>query len=322
MEKLATKSKNALTKSKKLSQNQSNKLTLIDHIESVVEHAENSKLSVEFYKNVKVHADYIGNKLELNPVQSLLISLFMDKSDNCRIELRELSKYVGCPNIKIIGLMNELDVLAAKRYLLCRSNEDGYYFRILKDFVDFTRKEIPYIPIQYTHLDKYSLFFVIKKLLKLRDKEDLLFDILVDDLIYMVENNKHIKFCKKIVRFKNDRESFAILILFCSLLINYNANIICLEYELRGFIEDCTGEQEKIMREMSQGKHFLMSSNENMVEFSKDSGFQKPDFFQLTKKAKEELLSDYHLEDEKIKLTKEFIHHNLLIKKDLYYNDR
>ncbi|MEG2478997.1 MAG: hypothetical protein RSA50_01845, partial [Mucinivorans sp.] len=75
-------------KPKRLSKKQVQELNLIGHIEQVVEQSENSKLSVAFYKNVKPHTDYIGQMLELTPVQAMLISLFVFMAAIC-LYLRE-----------------------------------------------------------------------------------------------------------------------------------------------------------------------------------------------------------------------------------------
>lgn len=42
-----------------------------------------------FTEQLRFTSDYVGKTLELTPVQSVLISLFINNSDNQRIELKK-----------------------------------------------------------------------------------------------------------------------------------------------------------------------------------------------------------------------------------------
>jgi len=294
-------------------------LNLIGHIEKIVDQAKDSKLSTEFYKTVKPHTDYVGKALDLTPVQSILISLFINNCDNSHIELNVLSRTVNCSNVTMIRLMNDIDVLVKKKYIRSLQNDDTSQFSVPNDFIDAVRKEISYVPTQYINLDKDSLFVAIEKLIKLREYCEYSYQSLIDELSYIVEKNQHLEFCKKINLYRIDSNCFLILIAFCSLLVNEDDNMV----GIHNFIDilENKGSQRSTARDMECGEHLLMKGGFNMIEFTNDGGFENHEFFKLTDKAKTELLSDYKLKTVESKSMRVLLAHASIAKKELYYNE-
>ena len=76
-------------------------LTLLSAMEEIVERAEDSKLSDEFFKEAKRPIAYVGERLELTPAQNVLLALFMNRCYDSRILLSELADDVKCRAIRI-----------------------------------------------------------------------------------------------------------------------------------------------------------------------------------------------------------------------------
>ena len=57
------------------------RLNLLTAIEQIVELSEGSTLSEEFYVKARRYVRYVAKKLSLTPVQAVLFSLFVDKSE-------------------------------------------------------------------------------------------------------------------------------------------------------------------------------------------------------------------------------------------------
>ena len=70
--------------------------TLFEHIESVVKQVENSGLSDDFFIKVEKSVQYISQKMNLTSIQAVLFSVFIEHSDDNRIYISELSKFMGC----------------------------------------------------------------------------------------------------------------------------------------------------------------------------------------------------------------------------------
>lgn len=306
-------------KPKRLSKKQVQELNLIGHIEQVVEQSKYSKLSVAFYKSAKPHIDYIGQKLELNPVQSVLISLFVNNSDDRRIELKYLSRYVGCTHIAMIGLINDIEVLVSKKYIRSIQSDDVRQFSVPNEFIDAIRKEAPYAPTQYTNLDTDAVFVAIEEILKLRDDGEYSFQSLLEDLTFIVENNRQVTFCRKVNKYLYDDNLFVILTTFCSLLVNDDDNMVGF-HDFIDLLED-KREQKRITRGMQDGTYSLMKGCLDFIECINNDGFEDHEYYKLTNKACEELLSDYQLKRSETKSQKEFLLHTSLAEKRLFYNE-
>jgi hypothetical protein len=61
------------------------KLTLLEHIEQIVELSLKSGLKDDFFEKAKPHLKYVKRVLQLNDVQAVFMSHFMDQSDSSRI---------------------------------------------------------------------------------------------------------------------------------------------------------------------------------------------------------------------------------------------
>lgn len=111
-----------------------------------------------------------------------------------------------------------------------------------------------------------------------------------------------------------------ILTAFCSLLVNDDDNMIGF-HNFIDLLED-KSEQRRTKRDMERGKDLLMADCYKMIDYVNDDGFKNHEYFRLTKKAKEELLSEYDLRDTQTKPRKEFLLNTSLAKKELFYNER
>ena len=55
-------------------------LGILAHIEKIVELSENSELNNEFFEKAKPHIDLLKKRLQLNDMQVVLLSHFIDKA--------------------------------------------------------------------------------------------------------------------------------------------------------------------------------------------------------------------------------------------------
>ena len=87
------------------------KIDLLMAVEKIVELAKKSQLNKEFYRKADKYIKYVSDKLDLTKEQSVVLALFINRSDDNRILLRELSEDVECSTARILRYMNDIDVL-------------------------------------------------------------------------------------------------------------------------------------------------------------------------------------------------------------------
>ena len=85
------------TKQKDAAQNTRPK-NILESFEYIVELAENSNLDKEFFEKASTHIKYAARKLRLAPMQVVLLSMFIDRSEDLRIKISEIARYAGSVN--------------------------------------------------------------------------------------------------------------------------------------------------------------------------------------------------------------------------------
>ena len=85
---------------------QKKQMDLLTAIEQIVEKAKDSKLSPEFYRKASRYIKYVSDKLDLTKEQSVMLALFVNRSDDSSIRISELSEDVKCSTIHILRYMN------------------------------------------------------------------------------------------------------------------------------------------------------------------------------------------------------------------------
>ncbi len=61
---------------------QEEELTILSCMEKIVDFAEDSKLSDSFYKKIKKYTDFLNEKCDLTPRQSVLLSLWVENEES------------------------------------------------------------------------------------------------------------------------------------------------------------------------------------------------------------------------------------------------
>ena len=80
----------------------SRKMDLLTAVEHIVDKAKGTGLSSEFYRKADEYIKYVSEKMELTKEQSVMMSLFIDNSDQSEILISELSNYLKCRTTRII----------------------------------------------------------------------------------------------------------------------------------------------------------------------------------------------------------------------------
>lgn len=104
--------------------------TILEAFETIVEKAEGSNLSPEFFASVAVPVGYAKRRLKLSALQTVLLALFVDRSEFVKIHASEIAKYCGCRTTRLLGLYKDIDVLEGRHYLRARRGEESLSYRV------------------------------------------------------------------------------------------------------------------------------------------------------------------------------------------------
>lgn len=123
----------------------------------IMELGRNSGLSAEFYKKAGRYIRAVSSKLSMTPVQSVLLSAFINSMTDSRILLSELAQYFNCSTIRIIKNVNEIDDLERRRYIRCSHASRQRSYRVPLEVLDALKEDRPYVPESYSGMSMERL---------------------------------------------------------------------------------------------------------------------------------------------------------------------
>ena len=294
--------------------------TLLQHIECIIDLIENSKLNDEFYGKAEKNLTFISKTMNLTTNQVILFSVFIEKSDDNSIYLNEISKFIGCRNIKTISLMSDIDELVNRRLIRCRKDDSKPAYRVPIEVVNAIKQNILYKPESVQNLDTNNLFKHIDRLFAEKNNNEISSDLLEEELRSLLEDNPSLAFCRQIKEYEKIcmDDSFLLLMFFCHRFVNSD--------------DDCisTGEIEDLYEEkwMFRSKKMSLQNGDdeliknNILEFTNDQGFGDKENFKISTPAKEKLFSELDIKIHQAENRKELILCNKITPKHLFYNNR
>ena len=133
-------------------------LDLLSAVENIVDLAQNSRFSPEFFDQVNSYTDYMGNRLELTKEQCVLLALFIDRSCSCKIETMDIIEYTGCRTTRIIRYINDIEELVRRGFIICSHTNMGNCYRVPTAVVNAFRKNEAYTQKSCSGLTCNELF--------------------------------------------------------------------------------------------------------------------------------------------------------------------
>jgi DNA polymerase III delta prime subunit len=298
------------------------KLTLLSAIEQVVEMSRNSNLDDEFFTKAKRYIRYLSKRLSVTPIQAVLFSIFIDNSTEGLVHTDKFTQHLGSTNIKVIGLLSDIDELERRRFIRCRRDDDGQSWRVPFDVVKSLKSDEVYTVAAPVNLTCTELFDKLDELFELRNKRELTYLLFVEEADALIEANSHLPFSRELK--KHDTEECGrwermLLLLFCHLFVeNGDDNIGAHDFkELYGTDARCYVQIAKA--QLYDG--FCYWQEIGYIENASNDGFLDKESFKLTDKAKKELLGELNLLPQKETFKKGTIPCDSIISKSLFYND-
>lgn len=258
------------------------KKDLLYHMEKVVEELKDSQLSKEFFKKAAPHIRYVSKKLDMTQEQSVLMSLFIDKSDHNPIYISELTEYMKCRTVRIIRYMPDIDELERRGLVRCSRSERRLSYRVPIEVINAFKNNENYIPRNIHDLTCSDLFAELQDIFMERDDCELTYEGTVEKVKYLLECNRHLVFTSRILSYRFDDDDLCLLILFCHLFVNNTDDRI--RFHDIEFLYKDTRRFSRLKCRLQCEEHILQE--EKLIEFSGEDGFKDRDTFKMTSEAK------------------------------------
>lgn len=293
------------------------KKDLLYHMEKVVEELKDSQLSKEFFKKAAPHIRYVSKKLDMTQEQSVLMSLFIDKSDHNPIYISELTEYMKCRTVRIIRYMPDIDELERRGLVRCSRSERRLSYRVPIEVINAFKNNENYIPRNIHDLTCSDLFAELQDIFMERDDCELTYEGTVEKVKYLQECNRHLVFTSRILSYRFDDDDLCLLILFCHLFVNNTDDRI--RFHDIEFLYKDTRRFSRLKCRLQCEEHILQE--EKLIEFSGEDGFKDRDTFKMTSEAKSFLFPELKIPSmDNDKKRGDMIRHEDISPKQLFYD--
>ncbi len=264
---------------------------ILECLEYIVELVEDSNIDSAFLEKASAHIKYAARKLKLSPMQVVLLSMFIDNSEDYHITLSQIARYAGCRTTKILRLSDDIDVLEAKRYVRASRSRRSLTYRVPPAVLKALRRNQPYAYEPEPVPDTQAFFDAFDRLMDEKDDDEQTHDSLLASTKEMLENIRNTVFATALRRYGLCDEDMLLLVFMAHLFVENNDDNI-------GFndLDDLFDNDELptwVKREFRGRRSDLFEKK--LIENVNEDGMARSDAFKLTEMAKEELLGELSL---------------------------
>lgn len=291
--------------------------SILEAFESIVELAEDSDLSDEFLTNASVCIRYATRKLRLTPIQTVLLSIFIDRSEDNSIQLSEIAGFVGCRTIRMLRLSKEIDILEQKRYVIASRGSRSLTYRVNPDAIKALKDDKPYEHVATPINSVQDFFDYFSELMQQKENNELSHDLLAAAATKALAEIRDTHFGSTLKRFSLGYENNILFVFMAHLFIENNDDNIRFHDIDNLYDNDKTPNWIRCELRGHDSSLFSM----NLIENVNEDGMARSDAFKLTDFAKQDLLSELNLETNS-KSRKGLEKYDSLVEKQLIYNDK
>jgi Leucine-rich repeat (LRR) protein len=295
------------------------------HIENIVELTGKNGLSDDFILTAKHHIDYISQRLNITPIQTVLFSHIVSKFDDDAVQMNEIASSLNCKRIKVMQYIDDFEELEKKKLIRSRKlkhrawgpNDGTSSYYIPKEVITALIKNIEYKPIDQSNLSIDELFIRIEVLFTQRiGDEEIDYQELSTEIIELLNDNNQLPFVRKVYDYGLAQDNLMILVRFCHHYFNFDNAEMGLNEISRIFDRHTSFIRHK--QQFKNGEHVLIT--QGFIEHTNSEGFADRESFKLTDKTKNELLSDIKIK--KSRNRKDLIRSETIQEKILFYNEK
>lgn len=286
--------------------------TILSSMEDIVVKAKEHGLDDIFYSEAENSMKRLSRALLMSKEETLVLSLFFERSGFSRIRLSDIADMIHTSNIRLLAMMNVADELAKKGYLKAHKDENEKSYSIPMEVIDCIRHNTFFKPKPISGLS-FDDFF--DRMAKIFEEDDIDFYDRDNELEELLSANMHLPYCKISKGYDlGGHENF--------LLHLFAYRLICLDDDIIGTHnwEDLLVSKRRVrvmLNALKGGTAELITKG--IFEPYKTTGLREPDYYHLTDKAKEELFPGMDLIQKDEQQDRRLIPYTSFAKKSLFY---
>ena len=292
-------------------------MTLLKAVNCILDLAEDSEMSEEFWVASKPFANYVAQRMKISSTQAVLLALLVEAGSVGRTgAISDIARYTNCRNVKMLQYHHDLEELVEKGCL--RKTKKGFNketnYIIPTALIDAMNKNEAYEKPSYVCSNVMELFQKFYELTHLRFEEEMSRELLLEEVQELIQKNKKITFVKELLKLHLEEDDELVVMHFCRHLVLHNED--SLNIERIAYLYEENWERYNFTRSMADGTHPLIVVG--LVENAFDGGFHSTKEYRMTDAARKQLLKGIELKlDENSPC--DLILSKKIVKKDLFF---
>ena len=299
--------------------------TIITALDRILDLAQDSQLSDEFWKSVKNPLAFLNKELGLTNVQIVALAMLIEAGEP--MSWKSMGNYLGCSRLSIMVYSEEIEELVTKRWAIHKGvHEIGGFFEgiaLVRGVVTALRHNKTFVPEKIDGLNEQQFVDKLERHVeKNMNDRNAVFN---DDEEWMREfakANPHLPLCHEVLKFDDIHVQSLLLLIVVDYAQWEGSDGEGLSFQtIDGLYPeeyDCD-----FMREgLRDGTHPLIQCG--YIEHKCNEGQADTEQYMLTRKAKSELLSAYtpsHSKCRRMRPDDRFLKsHDAIREKSLFFN--
>ena len=299
--------------------------TIITALDRILDMAQDSQLSDEFWESVKNPLAFLNKELGLTNVQIVALAMLIESGEP--MSWKGMGNYLGCSRLSVMVYSEEIEGLIAKRWAIRKGvHEIGGFFEgiaLARGVVTALRHNKPFVPEKIDGLNEQQF---VDKLESHVDKNmndrNAVFNDDEEWMLQLAKANPHLPLCHEVLRFDDIHVQSLLLLIVVDYAQWEGSDGEGLTFQtIDGLYPeeyDCD-----FMREgLRSGTHPLIQCG--YIEHKCNEGQADTEQYMLTRKAKSELLSAYtpsHSKCRRMRPDDRFLkNHEAIREKPLFFN--
>lgn len=291
-------------------------LTIIAAIDRIIEGAKDCELKMSKIKpSIKKTISYLGERLALTPMQTLLLSAFINYGDESYVEIRELASLFNCPRIRVISYQSDIDELCRRKLIRYRESDNDYV--IPRAVIRAFSNDEPYNAQINRCENEDALFDQIATLCEERRNSHISYSDYCEEMEMILTTNNHLEFVKLLNKEELDPLDKLFFVWCCNMLINEDDTDIC-EIDMRRMIGNKRGLIRRLRESLMTGTNALIENN--LLSYSFNDGLSSRESFVISDKSKKTLLKSLIVASSTAPRCKDLLPYTKITAKELFYN--
>lgn len=293
------------------------KMSLVKLIEQVVTLTDDAS-TTEITPDFEPYAKEMARRLGITPVQAMMLSVFVNQSDDHRIRLRDLANHFDVKTVSIFALVDDIDELVRRRAIARRRCDDGdVSYRVPNKTLKSLREGHLPEPDVIENLSASAWISQLSMILNLRKQNEVDDEELEPMLEELMDKNLHLTFVKTIRGFQLD---FTDLVLYFVMSLCYidNRDDRIARCDFDDFFD--SSDLRYHIANLENGTHVLQMAK--LIEFSCVEGQVDNNRWCLTEYSKQEIYAELNLCKAANVARENLTRPEDISYKRLYYNER